>query len=221
MRLVAALVSYANHNAFRHLCVRAGCSARESIHALESGGFRTMDTQVTLHYGGKRPEAVIAVDPAVTIAEFVPADLEALQELSAVAYVESRLFADRNLPVEATRELHRLWIENDCRGRAQQLLVAHLEKRAVGYIACLIHPGDFRYGTRDCGDIDLISVDSAARGRGVGGALVEAALMWFLGKVDDVVVKTQVTNYRAIALYQRSGFLLRQAQLVLHRFLEP
>ena len=45
--------------------------------------------------------------------------------------------------------------------------------------------------------------------------------MWFLGKVDDVVVKTQVTNYRAIALYQRSGFLLRQAQLVLHRFLEP
>ena len=98
-----------------------------------------------------------------------PRRLGSITGTSAVAYVESRLFADRNLPVEATRELHRLWIENDCRGRAQQLLVAHLEKRAVGYIACLIHPGDFRYGTRDCGDIDLISVDSAARGRELEG----------------------------------------------------
>jgi ribosomal-protein-alanine N-acetyltransferase len=217
-QLIAELVEQARHQGFRHLMSRVSASDRDGIHALECGGFRSMDVQVTLACRRPLREQTLEVANNLKVVPFSPRDLPALQELSAHAYQESRLFSDPNLPAHATEQLHRKWIENDCQGRAAQVLVASLDGQLAGYIACLLHPARERYGVPMVGDIDLIAVAPSYRGRGVAAALVKAAVSWLSEKAEMIVVKTQVTNYPALALYQRHGFFLREAQMVLHRF---
>jgi ribosomal protein S18 acetylase RimI-like enzyme len=47
-------------------------------------------------------------------------------------------------------------------------------------------------------------------------ALVRAALALFRQHTDRVTIKTQITNYSALGLYQRAGFVVERAQVTLH-----
>lgn len=215
--LLAGLLAHSRENGFRHLTARVSSSHYPAIQGLEAHGFRTMGVQVTLARKGRTPNSEIAHPNGVTTCPFSAADLRFLQDLSADAYVESRLFADPDLPEDATRRLHRLWIENDCTGRAARVLVAHVSGEPVGYIACLLHQAGKANSECNLGDIDLLAVAPKARSKGVASALVEAAIEWFEPRTNQVIVQTQVTNGRAIALYQRKGFRLEEAHTVLHR----
>jgi ribosomal protein S18 acetylase RimI-like enzyme len=91
-----------------------------------------------------------------------------------------------------------------------------MNNKPVGYITCLLHRLQPESEHIEYGDIDLVAVTPAARGRGVALALVRRALAWFAGCTDEVIVKTQVTNYPAVALYNRAGFVLKQAFQTMH-----
>nr|WP_243757670.1 GNAT family N-acetyltransferase [Allobranchiibius sp. GilTou38] len=62
------------------------------------------------------------------------------------------------------------------------------------------------------GQVELISMWVApfARGRAVGGALIEYALRWVTDRHPDVRVALQVRKHNApaIGLYERHGFVL-------------
>ena len=111
------------------------------------------------------------------------------------------------------------WVENDCRGRATAVLVAVLNGKPVGYVACLLHPENSALGIEAHGDIDLVAVGPKARGKGVGLQLVRAALAWCRPHASRMIVKTQVINTPAINLYQRAGFQLAEANSTLHCWL--
>ncbi len=215
-QLAAEAVEEARRRRYRHLSARTPASDHETVHALEAAGFRSMGIQITLARG--RPQSPPPPCPdGIVISHFVPGDLPAILDFSTDAYRESRLFVDPDLPAEPTGRLYRKWVENDCSGRAAATFVARWNAMPVGYITCLLHPAAAAYGIPACGDIDLITVSPAARGRGVALALVGTSLAWFAEHTARVIVKTQVTNYRAIALYQRAGFVLEQAFADLHR----
>jgi ribosomal protein S18 acetylase RimI-like enzyme len=65
-----------------------------------------------------------------------------------------------------------------------------------------------------------IGVGPAARGHGVGTALVEALLSWAGSRgAERVTVVTQGRNVAAQRLYQRCGFLTRSIHLWYHHWL--
>jgi ribosomal protein S18 acetylase RimI-like enzyme len=69
----------------------------------------------------------------------------------------------------------------------------------VGYAVC------GRAGRR--GFVQRLAVDPAEEGHGLGRALLLDGLQWLKRRgVERVVVNTQVTNERALALYERLGF---------------
>jgi ribosomal protein S18 acetylase RimI-like enzyme len=69
----------------------------------------------------------------------------------------------------------------------------------VGYAVC------GRAGRR--GFVQRLAVDPAAEGGGLGRALLLDGLQWLRRRgADRVVVNTQVTNERALDLYERLGF---------------
>jgi GNAT superfamily N-acetyltransferase len=214
-RLVDTAVREATRFGYQHLAARVPAIEHDSVHALESAGFRSMDVQVTLA-ADRPPSAPPVMCRGVTISPFVSSDLPQLLDFSTEAYGESRLFVDPDLPRASTQRLYRQWVENDCQCRAHAVFVARMDGVPVGYVTCLLHDPHPGFGIAGCGDIDLIAVIPIARGRGVGLALVQTALAWFAMRTNRVIVKTQVTNYAAIALYQRAGFVLQQAFQTLH-----
>jgi GNAT superfamily N-acetyltransferase len=87
------------------------------------------------------------------------------------------------------------------------------EGRSVGLIACGVL-------ANQVGNIQLAGVQSNWRGRGVGTALVQGALDWFLAQgVDRAEVTTQARNVPAQRLYQQMGFFTRRMTLGYHKWM--
>ena len=67
------------------------------------------------------------------------------------------------------------------------------------------------------GSIGLIAVDAAFRGRGLGTALIRAALEWCAGRGCSIVeVVTQGRNLAATRLYESNGFAVSALANVWH-----
>ena len=190
----------------------AGCrvpeAARHEAHALEDAGFRVVECLLTL--GRALPESLPA--PA-SIGPMRADEEEACAALAGRVFQYDRFHWDPQIDDRAADRLKSAWILNAARGRADAMLVARDGGQVVGFNACM------RAG--DAAVIDLIGVAPEARGRGLGAALVEAALAHYAGGAREMIVGTQSKNIASLALYQRAGFRVRDSHLTFHAHLEP
>jgi dTDP-4-amino-4,6-dideoxy-D-galactose acyltransferase len=141
-----------------------------------------------------------------------PSDLRALKDIARVSYHDTRFYYDTHFSRERVDQLYEAWIENSCNGFAEEVLVAEDKRHPIGFITCHVK-GDGR------GQIGLVGVAPAARGAGVGRALVEDAVRWFTERGSTAVsVVTQARNLGAMRLYERCGFKVQQSHLWYHRW---
>jgi dTDP-4-amino-4,6-dideoxy-D-galactose acyltransferase len=190
----------------------------------EDAGFRLVDVRVTLERemaALRLPEAAASIRPARQ------EDVPALRRIAAASHQDSRFYADPHFDRGRCDELYATWIEKSCREAEKAkdgkdctdskdaVLVADVEGRPSGYISCRILPE----GGEVCGEIGLLAVDASAQGRGLGSALVGAALGWLVERrAVRVRVVTQGRNTRAQRLYQAHGLLTRSIGLWFHRW---
>jgi dTDP-4-amino-4,6-dideoxy-D-galactose acyltransferase len=193
----------------------------------EDAGFRLVDVRVTLERemaALRLPEAAASIRPAR------PEDVPELRRIAAASHQDSRFYADPHFDRGRCGELYATWIEKSCRetekakdGKDNKdskdfVLVAEQESGPAGYISCLLRPAP-EGGAGPEGEIGLLAVDAAAQGRGLGGALVGAALRWLVERrAVRVRVVTQGRNARAQRLYQAYGLLTRSIGLWFHRW---
>lgn len=136
----------------------------------------------------------------------------AWRRLQKKIHTHTRFFFDQNFPRDKCKSLYATWIRRSCEDYADQVLTAHADGQAVGYITC-------KRLKDDEGQIGLFGVERQARGRGIGRSLVYAALDWFASKsIQTVRVVTQGRNISAQRLYQSCGFLTHSIQLWYHRW---
>ena len=183
----------------------------ETVRVAERHGFAFVDVRVTLECS---LEARGAQGTDLPIRAAVPSDVPALRSIATVAHTDSRFYFDPQFPRERCDELYATWIEQSCRGGADLTLVGVLDDGPCGYLTC--------HANESIGSIGLVGVAPAARGRGVGRALVDGALAFFAAReVTRVRVVTQARNVAAQALYQRHGFRTTAVQLWYHRWSRP
>jgi dTDP-4-amino-4,6-dideoxy-D-galactose acyltransferase len=199
-------VEVALSEGIEHLTARVPASDAPLIQALGEVGFYYADTHVTL-----LSDALASFAPKATIDPVRPSDVDAIASSSEQIFRESRFFQDPTLALEGTRKLYDRWVRNDCNGRADQVLVARIEDRPVGYIACLFNPEPPVHAS-----IDLIAVFPEAQGRGIGAQLVRAALAHYEGRTTEMYVETQGGNRPALSLYQANGFKVHSVDITLH-----
>jgi dTDP-4-amino-4,6-dideoxy-D-galactose acyltransferase len=193
------------------LVLLLSASNAPSIRAAEDAGFRLVDSRLTL----ERP-AGLPPPPrpgGISVRAHRPEDVAALEAIAAEAHQGTRFWRDGRFPAERAAELYRTWIRQECRGGADRVLLAEEQGSPTGYLSCHREAGG---GAR----IGLLGVRSDARGRGVGAALLAAALTWFAeGGSPAVGVVTQGHGIAAQRLYQRAGFLTVRMDLWFHRWL--
>ncbi|HEX7425318.1 MAG TPA: GNAT family N-acetyltransferase, partial [Terriglobales bacterium] len=204
-KLAQAVLAKVKSSGFDHVMIRTDAGNLAFMQALERNGFYLADTSTKLLCAAG--SFVSCPLPAgCSVDKYRPGDLPQIQEISADIFRRSRFYADPSFPKARVDELHRLWVRNDCEGRADLVLVCRREEKVLGYIACLFTEARDEFGLPSEADIDLVAVSPQAQGQGIGKALVGVALQHYRERATRITVGTQGSNYPALALYAQCGF---------------
>ena len=173
------------------------------IHALENAGFVLVDGLVSLD---ANISSIEIEEPLNEIREANEDDFDELKDLTWGLYSISRIFNDPLIPKNKANEFYIKWVENSLLGKAaDSVLVWEEEKKILGYITL-----------QKKGQIPLLGVSSAARGKGIAKRLVKASFNKFKEwGVETIVVNTQIGNILALRVYQNCGFKIVDSFLIL------
>ena len=133
-------------------------------------------------------------------------DRETLLPQARKLATESRFWRDPRIPKQKVQEMYGIWLDR-C---LDEGIVTVPEARGNGFVGAR--------RDRDNASIDLVYVDVASRGQGLGRALIRDAVA-ALG-ASEVSVVTQSGNVAAQRLYQSLGLRSRRAIAVLHLWLD-
>jgi ribosomal protein S18 acetylase RimI-like enzyme len=172
------------------------------IEAAVRSGARLVDLRVELE--GRVDDAIDATGAPTRRA--TRADRAVLLPQTTELATESRFARDARIPPERVRAMYEIWLDR-C-----------LDEGVVAVPAG--HGGGF-VGARQDGDvarIELVYVDAASRGQGLGRALIQEAARFIDAATARVV--TQMGNVGAQRLYQSLGLRSRGTLAVLHLWLD-
>ena len=185
----------------------------QTIKLAEDHRFHLVDIRVTQAW--KNNMALTKSDTVgnVVIRSFIPEDMPYIRQIASKIFVFTRFYSDPCFRREKIEQFYDVWIKNSCEGYADQVLVAQIDHLPVGFVTCHHKP------QINEGEIGLIGVNETSRGQGIGKALVNAALGWFLAHgVEMVTIVTQGTNIPGLTVCQRVGFCTSSVQLWYHKW---
>ncbi len=186
----------------------------ERVDELLCRGFRVVDTALTFQSDvHRRPITPHHRSTEFIIDSVTPEDVDAVVEIAASTFRFSRFHLDPHFSDFVADRIKGEWARNLARGeRGAGCLVARKAGRVVAFLGYLHADAQAPAIV-----IDLIAVDGAEQGQGVGTAIVEVlqAKAGLHGRA--VLVGTQAANRGSVRLYENLGFRLHSAAYVLHR----
>lgn len=191
---------------------RTPASDTDGSRQLERAGFAVVDVSIAFEWIAEPrwPETAARV-------ELVRPDQHAaMADIAARSFTKSRFHLDSRVGAEMAGLIKRRWIENYCLGRrGSGLYAAEIDGAPAGFLAVIAA----RDGNRTSAVIDLIAVDPACQGKGVGGALVRRFVDDWRSQVSALRVGTQAANISSMRFYETVGFRAAESSLVLHAHL--
>jgi dTDP-4-amino-4,6-dideoxy-D-galactose acyltransferase len=180
----------------------------------EDNDFRLVDLRVTYVLEFASGGAPTARGPEDSVRLARGEDVPDLRALAAASHTNTRFWSDERFPREDCAELYAIWIEKSVQGGADVVFVGEHEGRVAGYFTCLLKP-------ERKGEVGLVAVAPAARGRGLARVLTDRALGWFRERgCTSVTVATQGSNVPGRRLYENMGFRSLSLELWHHGWLD-
>ncbi|MEJ7813227.1 MAG: GNAT family N-acetyltransferase [Gemmatimonadaceae bacterium] len=219
-QLVGALGAMARHGV-RLAYLFASPHERGVRVAAEAAGGRLVDEKLTyaMRLADVGARLAEAEEPrGIAVAEFTgETPSPTLRELARQSGDFSRFRTDPGVPPRVFEAIYDAWIDGSVSKRiAETVLIATDTASATAPTLGMVTLGH----KSDRADIGLLAVAAAARGRGVGRALVRAAQRWALARGSVVAqVVTQRANAPACRLYEHCGYHVDRAELVYHFWL--
>lgn len=175
-------------------------------------GFRVVDVNVTLACA-PRLLANPLPHEGVFVRKIEPEDHAAVLDIAGACFRYSRFHLDPAIPPARAHAIKRAWVRSYIEGqRGEQLLVAVVNGKPAGFLAVL----KTLVKGQTCCVIDLIGVDPAYQGRGVGRALTGSFLVECTRRGALARVGTQAANIPSLRLYESLGFRVCDTAYVLH-----
>ena len=184
---------------YRHINCRVGVNDLAGLRAFENNGFNVADIQITLSTMS-RPMAGRTALPGFVFIKASGNDLRQIRKVTRNAFTDTRVVRDPNYPRKKIDEFYYEWVKNSVFNKKQVVFLAKDSRTGVvaGFVICGV--------LKRTGLIDLISVNRARRGLGIGRALVARAMEWFSDKTDKAEVRTQISNAAAIEVFMKGGY---------------
>lgn len=175
---------------------------------LRETGFRSVETLLTLQAPLSEGADPVSVPEATIRPATGRVDADACAAIAARAFQTDRFHADPAVPNIVADRLKAEWARNNAMERADFVFIAETDRgEPIGFNSLLLRD--------EIPVIDLIAVSSNGRGKGIGNALVRAAMAHYAG-FGTMRVGTQITNTPSLALYSGLGFVETARQTTWH-----
>lgn len=185
------------------------------VRLLSAAGFYIVDVNVTfgMETSARGPQTGTVDGADYPIREIGAEHHEAALAIAGSCFRYSRFHLDPLVPRAIADRIKREWVLSYVRKqRGEKLFIALSNGQPVGFLAALAS----EEGHRRARIIDLIGVDPAFQGRGIGRALVAFFMDHYRGECDFLQVGTQAANLPSLRLYEKLGFTIAKTQYVMH-----
>lgn len=200
-------VARLDRSSFDCVFVELDVDAAHLLDLWSSLGARVVDVRLELSALVGNTLAHTPSRPIEVVGEWSSSDREAATALAEDLSTWSRFARDPAFADSAAR-MYRSWIGMAFSGE-HETLVWREQGRIAGILTSKLEP--------DAAWLELLDVHEGHRGRGIGLALVNAFLARAGATTPRVAkVRTQLRNTGAVRTYERAGFGLSRATLVLH-----
>jgi GNAT superfamily N-acetyltransferase len=213
---VPAIVDFCRRHDVRLLIARCSTSDLAAAQALEAQGGRLMDTLV---YLARDLAAPLPPAPATPLVRSLRPDDEpavvAIARESFRGYV-SHYHADPRLDPVKCDAAYVSWAERSCRSTAaaEDVLVAEDAGQVAGFLT-------LKWNSPEEGEGPLFAVSPRIQQRGVGAALMAAALRWFRDRgAARMVMSTQISNRSSQKVWVRLGFEPSRSDYTFHAWFD-
>ena len=188
-------------------------AGREVKYDVTALGGRLADTKVTFQADLKSLNPNCFIPTGQIVKYQANTQEEALLDLAVQAGKHSRFSSDPQFPYEKFIDLYHEWMRKCIKGdMGDEILVIHQDMTLAGMVTVAIKQGK--------GDIGLIAVDAAYRGKHYGEMLVRAAQKWFINQhLETAQVVTQVHNTPACSLYKKCNYSVTKTEYLYHFWL--
>lgn len=209
-------LAFCRRERVRLFIARIGTDDQHLTHAMETEGFRLMDTLVQYTRDLRRP--ISEYRGRSEIRPMRPEDMEGIVGVAAKAFrgYGGHYHADPRLDPNLADEVYIDWARRSCVSRdvADEVLVADSDGRIAGFMS-------LRLNEPEEGEGFLNAVAPSAQGRGVYTSLMYHAMRWCVGKgAARMVMSTQITNSVVQRAWARAGFWLSGSFYTFHRWYE-
>jgi ribosomal protein S18 acetylase RimI-like enzyme len=178
----------------------------QMVAALESTGFRLVDTNVQL------AKPLVARDksnaPEYIVRLATSRDEDGVVDVASTSFVYSRFHSDVQFPKILANKVKGEWARNYFKGeRGHMMVVVEREGRIVGFLQLL--------KSEDKLVIDLVATSQGAQGKGIAKGMIAHAESENQG-LKKVLVGTQLANVPSLNLYEKLGFKVCDSNHVFH-----
>ncbi len=209
--LLEQILQQARGAGVRYLMIRVPAGDMPAIEQLENLGFRMVDGILSF---GRTLVDLIPARNATVVRAAEPRDVPALREIAGASFSIDRFHSDPAIGKEKADEVHRAWVDNACRGRADCVLVAARDGEVAGFTTLKLDgTAETTLGMK-VGVVELVASSPRVRRQGVAHALALSSLLWFRDAgCGWAEVGTQIANVHAVRVYQSAGFRLTTTSL--------
>lgn len=212
--IVARILEENRKRKVEYLTAKIKASDLITLHILQNFGFQITGILVKMAISKNAMIQKEFIDGG-NIRTFKSGDLPILKQIASKSFFYDRFHCDSAISKKKSDQLHAMWVENDCRDRADKIFVAEKNNKQIGFITLSISHLRSNNFCEAIGNIGLVAVSRNARGENIGKNLVKKSIKWFSNRVDAVTVGTQINNYPAMLLYQSLGFRISSAEISL------
>jgi len=205
----AAAERWARHNRVVVLYALVDINDHASRASVEASGFRAVDTRLTLRRTVGPPVAAVEDVP---IRQAAASDAHALGALARQSHRNTRFYADGGFDRDRCDELYAVWLVQALSEDDAIVFAAVDDGVVTGYFS--LH----QLSSPEC-RVGLVAVAPEARGRGVGRALMAAAVRSAAQHgAKEMSVVTQGDSTVAVHYYESAGFRPVRAEVWYHRW---
>ncbi len=203
----------------RHMTARVDVGDLETLAALETHGFRTMDALGTyiLRAGKDAVREVRAVGP---LRPATPADRDEILAITRQAYAgyRGRFHLDPQLPRDRADAFYEVWAQQCLSGAMADVVMVSSDSagRVIGYLAHRRREPASSIGTPIYGGgLGACRPDAP----GAYASLIRDSALWAHGQGAVAECQTQISNFAVIRVYESVGFHYVRAEYTLHAWL--